>query len=867
MANVKGIVVEIGGDTSGLQEALKKVEKQTSSLSKELKGINSLLKLDPKNTELLSQKQKILADEISVVSTKLEELKEHQKQVADSGIELNEKQQEKYRALQREIISTEEKLKNLKLEASNWTQVSRKLEEIGTVFTNIGSKIEEAGKKLSVLSASTGALITLGLKYNADIEKAEKSMEAFLGSSEEAEKVIEEIKKQSQSSPFNLTDLIKANQMLITADVNAGQSVETINALADAIALTGGGNEELTRMASNLQQIQNAGKATSMDIRQFAYAGIDIYGILAETTGKTTEELKKMDISFEDVSNALIQASKEGGKYYKGQSKSAETLSGKVNTLKKEFQELLGEITENLLPVAKKIISRVSEIIKKFKALDDSTKERIAKIGLIVTALSPVVIITGKLITSLGTIITTLSKLTGIIAKVSTGTATLTTALGLGAVGVSALTGLTIALSEKHKILTDDLKKLKERTDEQRTSWDNLKDSAQKYLDTNSTEVTNLQRLKDELANIVDENGKVKTGYEERARFITNQLSEALGIEIGLNNGIIENYQEIESAIDGVIRKKKVELLLNAHAEEYITALEKEKEATELLFDIEDKIAKKNEEIAEAKKKAHNTQEVMKLQGELTILNGQLAEQRDLVGEYSYTIQNYEELQNKSISGTAEEIDLAIERITTSWDKSTKQVGMNITEQERMFDGLVTYVGDTQEGIAEEINNSDVVVKAMQGQTNRVRSAWVENVNGEEWGADLADDISAGIDSKASKLLSSVTNVASRIKDVLGFSIPKEGPLSNFDKSMPDMIDLMVKGLRNSYPKLEFEVSKIAQNMSSILQVDMNSADITQKVIATSPNVVAVNFYPQQMTEAEMDRAFNYVDRRYGQAY
>ena len=88
-------------------------------------------------------------------------------------------------------------------------------------------------------------------------------------------------------------------------------------------------------MASNLQQIRNAGKATSMDIRQFAYAGIDVYGILAETTGKNVEELKKMDITYEQLSEALIKASSEGGKYYNGQITMSDTLNGKISMLKK----------------------------------------------------------------------------------------------------------------------------------------------------------------------------------------------------------------------------------------------------------------------------------------------------------------------------------------------------------------------------------------------------------------------------------------------------------------------------------------------------------------------------------------------------
>ena len=104
--NIKGIIVEIGGDTSGLQKALSKVNSATSSLSRELRGVNSLLKLDPSNTVLLSQKQEVLAEQIETTSEKLEELQKHEQAVAEVGDKLTEKQQKNYRALQREIEST-----------------------------------------------------------------------------------------------------------------------------------------------------------------------------------------------------------------------------------------------------------------------------------------------------------------------------------------------------------------------------------------------------------------------------------------------------------------------------------------------------------------------------------------------------------------------------------------------------------------------------------------------------------------------------------------------------------------------------------------------------------------------------------------
>ena len=441
--NISGIVVKIGGDTSGLQAALKSLYAQTSSLQKELRGINSLLKLDPKNTELLSQKQTVLKQNIAATTKTLEGLKQAQSEFIASGGKLDSSE---YRKLQREILKTEEDLKRLKLEASNWTQASSKLSELGTKFKEVGDKVTSVAKSFSIVSAGIAGVIGSGLKYNATIEQSTKAFETFLGSAEAAEKAVNAIKKQSVSSPFNTQDLIKANQMLVTTGVNADDSRKTISALADAIALTGGGNDELTRMASNLQQIKNAGKATSMDIRQFAYAGIDVYGILAETTGKNVEELKKMDITYDQLSAALQKASSEGGKYYQGQEKMTDTLNGAVSKLKKTFQEFTGELAESLVPTVKKLTSSLQGLLEKFKNLSPEQKEMITKIGLIVAAIGPALIVVGKLITAMGTIFTVGGKIAGIIAKLTTGMGSLSGVLTIltGPVGIvlGILTGL-----------------------------------------------------------------------------------------------------------------------------------------------------------------------------------------------------------------------------------------------------------------------------------------------------------------------------------------------------------------------------------------------------------------------------------------
>ena len=170
----------------------------------------------------------------------------------------------------------------------------------------------------------------------------------MLGSTEKANKVIEQIKKDAATTPFDVSGLTQANQLLISTGLSADESRETILALGNAVSATGGGNDELSRMALNLQQVKNLGKASSIDIKQFAMAGIDIYGLLADYLGITKEEASKMTVTWDDLNGALISASKEGGKYFGAMEKQSETLNGQWSTLKDNFKEFAGEAMEPL---------------------------------------------------------------------------------------------------------------------------------------------------------------------------------------------------------------------------------------------------------------------------------------------------------------------------------------------------------------------------------------------------------------------------------------------------------------------------------------------------------------------------------------
>ena len=229
----------------------------------------------------------------------------------------------------------------------------------GTIMAGIFSKLYAAA-----LSAAEG-FISSGIEYNAQIEKYTTGFTNMLGSAEAAQQVMSQIQEDAAKTPFDVESLTKANQYLISAGENASYARSTIMALGDAVSATGGGNDELNRMAQNLQQIANTGKATTADIKQFAYAGIDVYGILADYTGKSTAEVQNMTISYDLLTQALQAASEEGGRYYGSMDTQSQTMNGRVSTLQDNVKQLAGLLTGDLSSGVGVVISNLNDLVVK----------------------------------------------------------------------------------------------------------------------------------------------------------------------------------------------------------------------------------------------------------------------------------------------------------------------------------------------------------------------------------------------------------------------------------------------------------------------------------------------------------------------
>lgn len=226
----------------------------------------------------------------------------------------------------------------------------------GTIMAGFFSKLSSAAL------AAAKSLIQSGIEYNAQIESYRVGLTNMLGDAQAANEAMAAIQEDAARTPFSVDSLTQANQLLISAGENAGYSRKVIMALGDAVSATGGGNAELSRMAANLQQIANVGKASAIDIKQFAYAGINVYQVLADYTGKTVQEVQNMTISYDLLSNALIAASEEGGRYYNAMDTQSQTMNGRVSTLKDNVSQLAGLMTGDLSSGIGVVISNLNDM-------------------------------------------------------------------------------------------------------------------------------------------------------------------------------------------------------------------------------------------------------------------------------------------------------------------------------------------------------------------------------------------------------------------------------------------------------------------------------------------------------------------------
>ena len=527
-----------------------------------------MLKLDPTNTELVTQKQKILAQNIEETSEKLKLLKETQQKADEAIANGTEISDANYRNLQREIINTENKLKDLKVEASNWTTAGRAIEEYGTKIQNLGKKIDSVGNKLTAgLTVPLLALGVAGVQSAASQEAAMQQVENIYG---DASATIKDFAENTAIS-FNMStsDAYKYAQIYgnliqsITDDEeeNALYTQQLLEASSIIASSTGRTMEDVmdrirSGLLGNTEAIEDLGVNVNVAMLESTdafkeFAGdkswnqldfqtqqqIRLFGILEQTTKKYGDEVNK-------------------------------NTSSDIQRLTAKFKNLTSSLSKKLLPIAEKLIDKAEDFLDKLGDLTDEEMDNIINIGLMVAAAGPLVKILGTVTKTVGNVTkgvglfseaiavatnkTTSSKdSVNNLAKILSG---LTSPVGIAATAIASSIGVIITAANN---MEKEAKESFENLGTAATDFVTGIDTAESHLDAfNSTLFASSeeqQKLQEDMQEVQNGITQIcKTASDERRGYTQEeitQLDEYFQKLRELKNRELEIQQSISSAI------------------------------------------------------------------------------------------------------------------------------------------------------------------------------------------------------------------------------------------------------------------------------------------------------------------------------
>ena len=264
---IKGITVEIGGDTTGLNKALQGVNKEIKNTQSQLKDVEKLLKLDPGNTELLSQKQKLLGDAVAETKQKLETLKTAAEQ-ANEALARGDITQEQYDALQREIIETEQALKDLEAQAEQSATALQKIAATGEKLQAVGDKISGVGEKLMPVTAAVTGLGTVAVKTAADFDSSMSKVAAVSGATgDDFDALRDKAREMGAKTKFSASEAAEAMNYMAMAGWKTSDMLSGIEGIMNLAAASG---EDLATTSDIVTDALSAFGLTAADSAHFA---------------------------------------------------------------------------------------------------------------------------------------------------------------------------------------------------------------------------------------------------------------------------------------------------------------------------------------------------------------------------------------------------------------------------------------------------------------------------------------------------------------------------------------------------------------------------------------------------------------------
>lgn len=751
-----------------------------------------MLKLDPTNTELVTQKQKILAQNIEETSEKLKLLKETQQKADDAIANGTKISDENYRNLQREIINTENKLKDLQVQASKWTEAGKAAEEWGNKIQSLGNKIDNVGNKLTTrLTLPLATLGVVGVQSAAQQEAAMQQVELIYGDAADAIKNFAE--NTAISYNMSTSDAYKYSQIYgnliqsITDDEeeNALYTQQLLKASSVTASATGRTMEDVmdrirSGLLGNTEAIEDLGVNVNVSLLESTdafkkFAGdkswkqldfqtqqqIRLFGILEQTTKKYGDEVNK-------------------------------NTSSDIQRLTAKFNNLTSKLSKKLLPVADKLIDKADDFLDRLDDLTDEEMDNIIQTGLMVAAAGP-------LIKTFGTVTSTAGKVTkgiGIFSQalgvLKTGAKSssdsvnnlanilknLTSPSTIAVTAIGTIAGAILYLSQQQTDAQKSAEELAKEMANQKQSLEEYNQKTQETLDANLSHIDSVESLKDELETLVDENGKVKKGYESRVDFILNELNSALGTEYDLNGDVIDSYKELQDEIDELIEKKRAQILLESYEEDYKNAIENQTNAVENMktaysqlssymqdygTDLEG-LRTKAEDLRDlqeewfAKPGASAFLKSEEYRKEAEALENVIKAYDDAewaVQDYTNKVNQYTSNYELFVEEKYSEIGKTVTQTTQDWsDASLETIQTSITEQGKALDAYENIYRETGNTVAQDLANQSIeniqsLAKELASRTSTINELGENEINA--WKA-LAENSFAVYSENVSKM-------------------------------------------------------------------------------------------------------------------
>ena len=874
---IQGITVEIGGDTTKLQTALKGVNTEIRNTQSQLKDVDKLLKLDPGNTELLAQKHRLLGDAVKETKEKLETLKTAAEQ-AEQALKEGAITQDQYDGLQREIVETEQKLKSLEEQAKQSGTALQNIAAKGEKLKTVGDNISNVGTKLLPVTAGVVGLGTAAVKTAADFDSAMSKVAAVSGATgKDLDALRDKAREMGSKTKFSASEAAEAmNYMAMagwkTEDMLSGiegvmnlaaasgeDLATTSDIVTDALTAFGLSAKDSGHFADILAAASsNANTNVSMMGETFKYcapiagalgfsaedtaeaiglmANAGIKGSQAGTAlrtimnnlsgdvkicgssiGEVTVATTNADGSMRDLSDILADCRTA----FSGLSESekaaaaeslvgknamsgflalmndgeadinklssaidncdgcaagmAETmndnLAGQLTILKSQLQELAISFGELLMPAIRTIVGWIQKFVDWLNSMDEGTRKVIVTIALVAAAIGPVLIIVGKVISAIGPIMTIIPKLAGVInaAKGVIAAFNAVCAANPYVLIIAAIVALVAAFiylwnncEEFRQFWIDLWESIKEIAV---AVWEALKEfftAAWEAIKT--TAVTVWNAIKDFFTGLWEGIKNIFTTVVNAiSTFLTNAWNAIKNTVTTVFNAIKTFFTTIWNGIKSVITTvvTAISTFLSTAWNGIKTAI------TTVLNAIKSVVT--------------------------TVWNGIKTTITNIVNGIKNAVTTAWNNIKSAVSNAANAIKNAVSNAFNAMLNGIKNVCGNI-------------YGAVKSGFDKAIN-------------------FVKNLASEafQWGADFIGGIVNGIKSMIGKVGDAVSSVADKIRSFLHFSVPDEGPLTDYEKWMPDFIGGLAKGIEKSRGMIENAMNGVTSDLT-----------ITPRVMAAS---------------------------------